>query len=96
MNIQLCMSNGFYSYWYYLLGRLEEDDRDHFGKKRLDLAGPLLASQFRLLFRKLMKELKKSLQKSLVEGKSFNFLSSMKSTTITDGMKYAVATGVLL
>ena len=32
------------------LDRLEEDDRDHYGKKRLDLAGPLLASQFRLLF----------------------------------------------
>jgi hypothetical protein len=37
------------------LGRLDEDDRDHFGKKRLDLAGPLLGSQFRLLFRKLTK-----------------------------------------
>ena len=24
------------------LGRLQEDDRDHYGKKRLDLAGPLL------------------------------------------------------
>ena len=38
------------------LGRLDEDDRDHFGKKRLDLAGPLLAGQFRLLFKKLTKE----------------------------------------
>jgi DNA-directed RNA polymerase II subunit RPB2 len=36
-------------------GRLEEDDRDHFGKKRLDLAGSLLGSQFRLVFSKLTK-----------------------------------------
>ncbi len=33
------------------LGRREEDDRDHYGNKRLDLGGPLLANLFRLLFR---------------------------------------------
>ena len=29
------------------LGRRELDDRDHYGNKRLDLAGPLLAYLFR-------------------------------------------------
>ena len=29
------------------LGRREFDDRDHYGNKRLDLAGPLLAFLFR-------------------------------------------------
>jgi len=29
------------------LGRRELDDRDHYGNKRLDLAGPLLALLFR-------------------------------------------------
>jgi DNA-directed RNA polymerase beta subunit len=29
------------------LGRRELDDRDHYGNKRLDLAGPLLAFLFR-------------------------------------------------
>lgn len=29
------------------LGRRAEDDRDHYGNKRLDLAGPLLGSLFR-------------------------------------------------
>ena len=29
------------------LGRREPDDRDHYGNKRLDLAGPLLAFLFR-------------------------------------------------
>jgi DNA-directed RNA polymerase beta subunit len=37
------------------LNRLEEDDRDHYGKKRLDLAGPLVAGLFRTLFRTLTK-----------------------------------------
>lgn len=45
------------------LERRELDDRDHFGKKRLDLAGPLLASLFRMLFRKLTKDVYRYLQK---------------------------------
>jgi DNA-directed RNA polymerase II subunit RPB2 len=29
------------------LGRTEEDDRDYYGKKRLDMAGPLICNIFR-------------------------------------------------
>jgi len=29
------------------LGRIREDDRDHYGKKRMDLAGALLGNLFR-------------------------------------------------
>jgi len=39
------------------------DDRDHYGNKRLDLAGPLLGSLFRQLFKKLTKDVKTYLQK---------------------------------
>lgn len=45
------------------LERRDLDDRDHFGKKRLDLAGPLLANLFRMLFRKLTKDVYRYLQK---------------------------------
>jgi DNA-directed RNA polymerase II subunit RPB2 len=45
------------------LERRDLDDRDHFGKKRLDLAGPLLANLFRLLFRKFTKDIFRHLQK---------------------------------
>jgi DNA-directed RNA polymerase II subunit RPB2 len=33
------------------LGRINEDDRDYYGKKRLDMARSLLATHFRQLFR---------------------------------------------
>jgi len=33
------------------LGRTSEDDRDYYGKKRLDMAGSLLSGLFRQLFR---------------------------------------------
>lgn len=45
------------------LERRELDDRDHYGKKRMDLAGPLMAGLFRLLFKKLTKDVAKYLQK---------------------------------
>lgn len=45
------------------LERRDLDDRDHFGKKRLDLAGPLLANLFRMVFKKLTKDVYRHLQK---------------------------------
>ena len=45
------------------LERRELDDRDHFGKKRLYLAGPLLSNLFRMLFRELTKDVYRYLQK---------------------------------
>ena len=46
------------------LGRREDDDRDHYANKRLDLGGPLLAQLFRQLFRKLAKDVKNYVQVS--------------------------------
>ena len=36
---------------YAYLGKTDEDDRDHYGKKRLDLTGILLISQFKEHFK---------------------------------------------
>ena len=38
------------------LGRAFGDDRDHYGKKRLDMAGNLLTGLFRQYFRKFQKK----------------------------------------
>jgi DNA-directed RNA polymerase II subunit RPB2 len=45
------------------LERRKLDDRDHFGKKRLDLGGPILANLFRMLLRKSTKDVYRYLQK---------------------------------
>jgi DNA-directed RNA polymerase II subunit RPB2 len=45
------------------LGRRELDDRDHFGKKRLDMAGPLMTSLFRTLYKKMLNEMTNYLKK---------------------------------
>lgn len=75
------------------LGRRETDDRDHFGKKRLDLAGPLLAKLFRGLFRRLTGDVYKYLQRCVENNREFNLTLGVKSTTITNGLKYSLATG---
>mmetsp|Transcript_40541 Transcript_40541/g.53359 ORF Transcript_40541/g.53359 Transcript_40541/m.53359 type:complete len:1186 (+) Transcript_40541:199-3756(+) len=75
------------------LGRIEEDDRDHYGKKRLDLAGALLGGLFRILFRKLTKDVRRYLQRCVDEGRQFNLTVAIKSKTITDGLRYSLATG---
>jgi DNA-directed RNA polymerase II subunit RPB2 len=75
------------------LGRRETDDRDHFGKKRLDLAGPLLAKLFRNLFRRVTGDLFKYTQRCVENGKEFNPALGLKSTTLTNGLKYSLATG---
>lgn len=75
------------------IGKKEPDDRDHFGKKRLDLAGPLLANLFRLLFRKLTKDIYNYMQRCVENDKEFNLTLAVKSQTITDGLRYSLATG---
>jgi DNA-directed RNA polymerase II subunit RPB2 len=81
------------------LKRHTEDDRDHYGNKRVDLAGPLLAGLFRQLLRKLMKDIKANLRRAVNSGKDVNDIlttdltASIKSSIITNGLKYALATG---
>nr|XP_032828003.1 DNA-directed RNA polymerase II subunit RPB2-like [Petromyzon marinus] len=75
------------------LGRRELDDRDHYGNKRLDLAGPLLAFLFLGLFKTLGKEVRIYAQKFIDRGKDFNLELAIKTRIITDGLKYSLATG---
>ncbi|RCK56345.1 DNA-directed RNA polymerase II subunit RPB2 [Candida viswanathii] len=75
------------------LERKEPDDRDHFGKKRLDLAGPLLAGLFRILFKKLTKDIYNYMQRCVENDSDFNLTLAVKSQTITDGLRYSLATG---
>ncbi|KAK9814090.1 hypothetical protein WJX72_000515 [[Myrmecia] bisecta] len=75
------------------LGRREEDDRDHYANKRLDLGGPLLAGLFRLLFRKLSKDVRSYVQKCVDKGKDINLTAAVNKDTITRGLRYSLATG---
>lgn len=75
------------------LGRRELDDRDHYGNKRLDLAGALVGGLFRLLFRKLIKDIKQKVQINVDKRKEFNLVLAFKTNIISDGLRYSLATG---
>jgi len=76
------------------LGRTSEDDRDYYGKKRMDMAGSLLSGLFRQLFRNFVDEMTKILKRDIDAGKpELNLLYAMKSDMITRGLKSALATG---
>ena len=47
------------------LGRREEDDRDHYGNKRMDMAGPLLTTLFRGLLKQVANETREYLVREI-------------------------------
>lgn len=75
------------------LGRRDTDDRDHFGKKRLDLAGPLLAKLFRNIVRRLTNEITMNLRRCIEQNRDFTVLTGIKQQIVTNGLKYSLATG---
>ena len=68
------------------LGRIKEDDRDHFGKKRMDLTGPLITASFGQLYRNQMKSFRKIVQRQIDLNKPPDIAWAMKdANAITDG-----------
>ena len=87
------------------LKRRKYDDRDSYSNKRVDTAGILMSNLFRQYFTKLVKDMKTQINKEFSNGswratKNFNEILNMsnvykclKASTITTGLKYALATG---
>ena len=84
------------------LGRAVEDDRDHYGKKRIDTSGVLLSSLFMHYFRQLRTKIETSLKKEIKKNKnkkSNNIMDIIDINKIIDvniitkGMRTALATG---
>ncbi len=75
------------------LGRTNEDDRDHYGKKRLDMAGALFAGLFRQLFRRFTKETQMNMKELIDQNRENTLKNAIRSNIITHGLRYALATG---
>lgn len=76
------------------LGLINEDDRDYYGKKRLDMAGSLLGGHFRQLFRNFTDVMSKILKRDIDNGNDRILLNkALKPEIITHGLKTALATG---
>ena len=87
------------------LGWRKPDDRDSYINKRIDLTGVLLNNLFRNYFNKLVKDMQKQIIREINNGSwrskdnvlniinQTNIYKIMKSTTIENGIKRALATG---
>ena len=69
------------------------DNRDHDANRRLELPGPMMASQFHLLLRKMLKHLEQRLQRDLAAGNDGSLESWIEPKIIAQGFKYAFVTG---
>ena len=74
-------------------GERKCDSRDQLINKRLDTAGVMMTSLFALIWSKYMEEIEKMIQKCCDKNKKVRIEKLISTTTITDGMKYALATG---
>ena len=81
------------------------NDRDSYSNKRIDTAGILMSNLFRQYYTKLIKDMKTQINKEYSNGSwrandnfnnilnNANIYKIIKSSTITTGLKYALATG---
>jgi DNA-directed RNA polymerase II subunit RPB2 len=72
------------------------DDRDHYGNKRVDLAGPLLTQLFRTNFIKLVKDLRQKILPKLsgtMNGLYPSLRKDIQSCNIDSKIKYGLSTG---
>ena len=76
------------------IGAISEDDRDYYGKKRLDMAGLLLSNQFRQLFKTFCDVIHKIVKKEVDQGaKDIDLKRAIKTDIISHGLQTALATG---
>ena len=75
------------------VSRRDEDDRDHFKNKRIELSGQLYANLFRQLFRRTYKEFLSIANRSYKTSKVMNIAHMLKSKIITNGLRYSLSTG---
>jgi len=75
------------------LHKREEDDRDHFKNKRIELSGQLYANLFRQLYRRTYKEFLSIASKSIKSSKVMNISHMFKGKLITNGLRYSLSTG---
>mmetsp|Transcript_36662 Transcript_36662/g.61867 ORF Transcript_36662/g.61867 Transcript_36662/m.61867 type:complete len:1229 (-) Transcript_36662:326-4012(-) len=80
-----------------VMSRREYDDRDHYGNKRLDLAGPLMGNLFRQSFAKMLRNCKKILQRKVTGSRHESFLNILQTAIdgniIAKDLQYSLATG---
>lgn len=75
------------------LNRTEPDDRDHLGKKRIDLPGPLMTTLYRSALDRTIKDFQRQMEKRVQSGQPIIMRVLFKHNILSNSMKYSLATG---
>lgn len=70
-----------------------QDDKDHYGNKRVKYAGQLMEELFAYAFRFFIKDVKYQIERSSARGRKLSVPSIVSPETITSKIAYAMGTG---
>jgi DNA-directed RNA polymerase subunit B" len=74
-------------------GKMSADDRDHYGNKRVKLAGDLMGELFRYAFNYLIKDIVYQASRADVRGRKLQVHTIVRQDALTDRILYSMATG---
>ncbi len=74
-------------------GLREEDDKDHYANKRLELSGKLMEHLFRYAFKYFVKDLKFQIDRTVTRRRKLNISTVVRPDAITERIRFAMATG---
>ncbi len=74
-------------------GLAKEDDKDHYGNKRVKYSGELMEELFAYAFRFFTKEVKYQIERTSARGRKLSIQSIINPDTITERIAYAMGTG---
>lgn len=76
---------------YVIMGRIKQENRDHYMNKRIWTTGVLLRQQFHAAMRRLIMEVTHSTLKALRQGHNVNITSWIKPSIITNALQGAIS-----
>ncbi|PIN85207.1 MAG: hypothetical protein COV47_03340 [Candidatus Diapherotrites archaeon CG11_big_fil_rev_8_21_14_0_20_37_9] len=71
----------------------EEDDKDHYSNKRLELSGKLMEHLFRYSFKYFIKDLKFQIDRTVTRRRKLNISTIVRPGAVTERIRFAMSTG---
>ncbi|MDO8538737.1 MAG: DNA-directed RNA polymerase subunit B'' [archaeon] len=74
-------------------GLREEDDKDHYRNKRLELSGKLMEHLFRYSFKYFIKDLKFQIDRTITRRRKLNISTVVRPGAVSERIRFAMSTG---
>ena len=71
----------------------EEDDKDHYSNKRLELSGKLMEHLFRYSFKYFIKDLKFQIDRTVTRRRKLNISTIVRPGAVSERVRFAMSTG---